>query len=572
MQKNGIEVPQCVICYKTLSNDAMRPNRLKRHLMSSHPTLIDKPRAFFESKSRSLKKIKLDSSGSFQKKSSNIIEASYLVAMLIAKCKKNHCIGESLIKPCLLAASEIVLGKDKANQLSKIPLSNDTVKKRIDELSQDIKDQVLDQIKKSPFFAIQCDETTDISNYSQLLIYARFMSDNMMKEEMLFCHPMESRTTSSDIFNVVTNFFEKNKLSWESLVGVCTDGAPAMIGLRSGFVKRVKEKNPSVIGTHCIIHREALASRTMPTKMKDVLNLSIDVVNFIKSGALSNRLFRLLCKDMQSDHEALLFHTNVRWLSKGNMLKRLYELKEEVIIFLESRKKPELLKKFQSKGYQVILAYLVDIFEVLNNLNLKLQGKNINILKHHDIIRTFISKLDLWKCRIGQGNPASFSNLDYAIKDSIFEPELNKLIATHLYELKIEFIKYFPDIDEKRESWKFIRNPFHCEVIDIFEEGQEEFLELKFNFTAKEDFEEMELETFWFNYLHVYPLIATRALRILTIFGSTYLCEAAFSALVAIKTKSRNRMRVEADLLCTLTEVKPRIKKLVAKMQCQISH
>ena len=371
MQKGDIEVPQCVICYKTLSNDGMRPNRLERHLKSLHPALANKPKKFFETKSHSLKKAKLDSTGAFQQQHSNIVEASYEIAMLIAKSKKNHSIGESLIKPSLLVAAELILGKDKANQLSQISLSNDTVKGRIDELSQDIKDQILDQIKESPFFAIQCDETTDIGNCSQLLLYARFMSGNVAKEEMLFCHPMESRTTSADIFNIVSNFFEENQLSWESLVGVCTDGAPAMLGLRSGFVKRVKEKNPSVVGTHCIIHREALASRTMPPEMKDVLNLAIEVVNFIKAGALNSRLFKLLCKDMQSDHEALLFHTNVRWLSKGNMLKRLHELQEEVAIFLESRQKATLLAKFQSEGFQVALAYLVDTFEVLNTLNFK---------------------------------------------------------------------------------------------------------------------------------------------------------------------------------------------------------
>ena len=109
-------------------------------------------------------------------------------------------------------------------------------------MSQDIKDQVLDQVRASPVFAIQFDETTDVAQCSQLLMYARFVSSNSAKEEMLFCHPMESYTTATDIFQVVSNFFQEIQLSWDSLVGVCADGAPAMLGLQSGFITRVKEK------------------------------------------------------------------------------------------------------------------------------------------------------------------------------------------------------------------------------------------------------------------------------------------------------------------------------------------
>ena len=109
-------------------------------------------------------------------------------------------------------------------------------------MSQDIKDQVLDQVRASPVFAIQLDETTDVAQCSQRLMYARFVSGNHVKEEMLFCHPMESYTTATDIFQVVSNFFQENQLLWYSLVGVCTDGAPAVLGLQSGFISRVKEK------------------------------------------------------------------------------------------------------------------------------------------------------------------------------------------------------------------------------------------------------------------------------------------------------------------------------------------
>ena len=572
LQKGNIEVPQCVICYKTLSNDGMRPSRLERHLQTAHPGLVDKPKAFFETKKHTLKQVKLDDSGSFRQQSSKVVEASYEISMLIAKSKKSHNIGETLIKPSILCAAQLILGKDSANKLSQISLSNDTVHRRIRELSQDIKEQTLEQVRASPVFAIQCDESTDIAQCAQFLMYARFVSGNNIKEEILFCRPMESCTTAEDIFQVTSDFFQENELSWDSLIGVCTDGAPAMVGVRSGFITKVKEINPSVVSTHCIIHRESLASRTLPDELRDVLNVAIKVVNFIKSGALNSRLFKLLCKDMDSEHEALLFHTNVRWLSKGNMLGRLYELREEVIIFLDSQQKAALHDKFKSDNFQITLAYLVDIFEFLNAVNLKLQGKNIHIIMHHDTIRTFMAKLDLWKSRIQQGNTASFRNLDSGLAHDNLDSELKTHIITHLSSLKAEFIKYFPDIDEKRESWKFIRNPFQCELADVAEEVQEEFLELKFNSTAKDEFNNLDLETFWIKYHSVYPLISHQALRVLTMFGSTYLCETAFSTLTAIKTKYRNRLEVEDDLRCALSNIEPRIQDLVAKKQCQVSH
>ena len=102
----------------------------------------------------------------------------------------------------------------------------------------------------------------------------------------------------------------------------------------------------------------------------------------------------------------------------------------------------------------------------------------------------------------------------------------------------------------------------------IFDEAQEEYLELKFNSTAKDNFKELELEAFWVKCLPVYPLISTQALCVLVMFGSTYLCEAAFSTLVAIKTKYRNKLEVEENLRCALSGTKPRPKELVAKKQC----
>ena len=145
-------------------------------------------------------------------------------------------------------------------------------------------------------------------------------------------------------------------------MGVCTDGAHVMLGSRGGFVTKIKQKSPNAVGTHCVIHREALASKTLPGALYETLALAIKVVNYVKAITVYTRLFAMLCKDMEADHEKLLFQTAVRWLSKGNMLARLYELREEVKLFLEAQRKEELLLSFGSQEFQLSLAYLVDIF------------------------------------------------------------------------------------------------------------------------------------------------------------------------------------------------------------------
>ena len=42
--------PQCLLCCKALSNDAMKPYKMKRHLMSEHPEFAIRPQSFFERK------------------------------------------------------------------------------------------------------------------------------------------------------------------------------------------------------------------------------------------------------------------------------------------------------------------------------------------------------------------------------------------------------------------------------------------------------------------------------------------------------------------------------------------
>ena len=72
--------------------------------------------------------------------------------------------------------------------------------------------------------------------------------------------------------------------------------------------------------------------------------------------------------------------------------------------------------------------------------------------------------------------------------------------------------------------------------------------------------------------LQEYPELAKRALEALIPFPTTYLCEAALSALVDIKITYRNRLRVADDMRIALNNISPHIDELVSKRQEQKSH
>ena len=111
-------------------------------------------------------KTTVDQTGMFWRTNKAAVHASYAIALHVAKTKKPHNIGETLLKPCILKSVKLVLGEKASQTMKQISLSNDTIKSRIHEMSDNIKSKVLSKIDSSPVFALQLDESTDISNLS----------------------------------------------------------------------------------------------------------------------------------------------------------------------------------------------------------------------------------------------------------------------------------------------------------------------------------------------------------------------------------------------------------------------
>ncbi|XP_065650323.1 protein FAM200C-like [Hydra vulgaris] len=200
--------------------------------------------------------------------------------------------------------------------------------------------------------------TTVMGLYTDIIAYAETQS---IEEEFLFCESLLGTTKARDIFSMI-NVYAKYGVDWINKLGsMCTDGAPAMLGNTSGFAALVKKEIPNITITHCFLHRHALASRTLPTFLKRVMATCIKIFNFIRATALKHWLFKKLYQEMGSDHKVLLYYTEVRWLSRGQVLKCLFELRVEISIFLKDQESA-LYQILESENFLQGLAYLADIF------------------------------------------------------------------------------------------------------------------------------------------------------------------------------------------------------------------
>lgn len=128
-----------------------------------------------------------------------------------------------------------------------------------------------------------------------------------------------------------------------------------------------------------------------------------------------------------------------------------------------------------------------------------------------------------------------------------------------------------------------VRNvrPFSAEAQQLFPWAraaslQSELIDLQGNIALKEA--ECDTITFWTKMVTAanYPQLHKLAVHILTMFGSTYSCESAFSTMNILKNKYRTRLTNEHLHQClrlAITPLVPKFKVLVgAKPRCHFSH
>ncbi|CAH1979558.1 unnamed protein product [Acanthoscelides obtectus] len=350
----------------------------KDHLRRCHPDKTEKDFKYFQTlKDTFQKRPTLDRMfASTSQRNDDGLRASYNISLLIAKSGKPHTIGEKLILPAVEEVLKTVLHKPASDIIKRIPLSNNTVERRIDEMSSDIEAS----------YVIICKRPISLYNWTSQL----YLIMQQIYEELLFARTLITDTKGESIFHVLKDYFIEKAIPLSNIISVATDGAPAMVGRYRGYISYLKQNVSGVLAIHCVIHRQHLVAKNLSVRLHESLNLVIDAVNRIRSNALNTRLFAQLCEENDEHFNQLLLHTEVRWLSKGLCLTRFFALFETILEFLDTNDK--ILKENLMKR-KTDIAYLTDLFTKYNMVNLQLQGDSVNLIKTKSILSAFLARV-----------------------------------------------------------------------------------------------------------------------------------------------------------------------------------
>ncbi|KAM3838284.1 general transcription factor II-I repeat domain-containing protein 2A-like [Diretmus argenteus] len=505
------------------------------------------------------------------------VKASYTLSEMIAKAGKPFTEGE-FVKDCMLKAASIVC-PEKHAQFANISLSRNTVAERITDLSGNIYGQLREKVKDFVAYSVALDESTDITDTAQLAIFVRGVDDNFqVTEELLRVIPMHGQTTAQEIFNQLSDAMAGAGLSWKRLAGITTDGAPSMTGRKNGLVAHVQRKLEEegveeAIALHCIIHQQALACKCL--KFQHVMSVVVKCINRIRSKGLKHRQFRAFLEEIESAYEDVLYFTEVRWLSRGTVLKRFFELRKEVEAFMEQDGTE--VAELSDPKWLMDLAFLVDMTQELNVLNKKIQGPGQMVSAAYDSVKAFSTKLVLWKAQVSQKNLCHFPACK-ALADKGNPFSCDQYVDA-IMKLQEEFEHRFADFKTHRSIFQIFANPFVVDVEDVPPLLQMELIDLQCSSDLKAKFMDVsgnveKLGEFMRGLPRTFPELSRVFKRTMSLFGSTYLCEKLFPTMNFNKSKHRTRLsdaHLQAILRVSVSSLKPNVDELCGRKRCQVS-
>ncbi|XP_067940313.1 general transcription factor II-I repeat domain-containing protein 2-like [Watersipora subatra] len=560
----------CLICQETVA--VFKEYNISRHFTTKHANYASKLSTKEREATAQKLAANLQAQQNFFHRQTAIQEsstkASFMLSFKLAKASKPLSEGE-FVKECMVETASVVCPESK-DKFEKISLSRRTVTRRVELIDEDITSNLNKKAESFTLYSLALDESNDVKDTAQLLIFIRGINDTFeITEEFLTMESLKGQTRGEDLYDRVSAVIENMKLPWSKLINVTTDGSPNLTGKNVGLLRRiqnkVKDENPDqdVIFLHCIIHQESLCKSVL--QLNHVVNPVVKLVNFIRARGLQHRQFITFLEETDADHQDMLYHSRVRWLSLGKVFQRVWELKEEIGAFLELQGTVDEFPELSNKSWLCDFAFAADVFSHMNELNMKLQGKNQFVQDMYTNVKAFKSKLVLFSRQILNKSFTHFPTLA-TLKEARAKV---KKYGESLDALHREFCRRFSDFEKIDKSLQLVACPLSQDSEAAPEELQLELIDLQSDPVLKEKFNCLKLNDFYASLNEAaFPNLRRTAQKMLALFGSTYVCEQTFSIMNINKASHRSQLtdqHLRSILRIATTKLTPDFDALAKK-------
>lgn len=232
----------------------------------------------------------------------------------------------------------------------------------------------------------------------------------------------------------------------------------------------------------------------------------------------------------------------MRWLSKGNCLKRFYNLYSSAVDFLHDIKS-DLGNELKEIKHD--MAYLADIFKVSNINNKQLQGDKMNLITAKPLICTFMAELKFfkfWMVNRSFKGRKKFPNLSSSDNEKPISDLSLQVYCDHLENMHFDMTTRFGDLINLNFPTRVSQPLLNTEYEDLgIEEEELIYLQNYFELHPKLS---VSCQAFWLQngISESYPALYNIVKKCYIAFPTSYLAERGFSAVAQLLGKQRQSL------------------------------
>ena len=203
--------------------------------------------------------------------------------------------------------------------------------------------EIATNLEDSDFFTMMCDEAIDVKNVSQLVVYLRWVDENLNAHDKFIGLKDMPSTNADSIVRKLKDVLLCIRLKLEKCCGQCYDGCSTMSGTKSGVAVQIKNEESRALYTHCYAYSINLAvgdtMKSCPV-LKDTIDNAYELTKLVKKLPKRDAKLRAIQGNTVSgeddEYEEMLKNPTIklfchtRWTVRADCLKSIIENFDEL--------------------------------------------------------------------------------------------------------------------------------------------------------------------------------------------------------------------------------------------------